>query len=168
MVWAQHAREPCAHVVNLHAGDVHIHALWNAAHEVARTAARLQDLSRALIADTGAPQRLPDKLRDGTWGVEGRKDRGALLCELILTKQLFQLLRYGGPAAGRILRKGVRGAAPTGVGRNRTRLLGSRLSSLVNSRFEGAKRSYVELRALQGRMAGLGIRVQVFVVVGCG
>lgn len=60
VVRAQHARETCAHGVDLHAGDVHIHAIWNAAHEVARTAARLQDLCRALIADTGAPQRLPD------------------------------------------------------------------------------------------------------------
>lgn len=90
MARAKHARKSRAHGVNFHAGHMDVHALGHAAHEVARAAARLQNLGSAPIADTGIPQRLPDELHDRTGGVEGGEDRRALLGELIFAQQLFQ------------------------------------------------------------------------------
>lgn len=91
MVGAKHACESRAHGVDFNAGHMYVHARGDAAHEVARSAARLQNLGCALVTDTGIPQRLPDKFNDGAGGVEGGEDRRALIGELILTQKLFQI-----------------------------------------------------------------------------
>ena len=52
MVRAKHTSKSRAHGVDLHAGHMDVHALGHTAHEVARAAARLQNLGCAIIADT--------------------------------------------------------------------------------------------------------------------
>ena len=91
MVGAKHACKPRAHWVDFDAGHMDVHSHGDAAHEVASSAARLQDLGPSLVTDTGIPQRLPDEFHDGAGGVEGGEDRRALIGELILTQKLFQV-----------------------------------------------------------------------------
>ena len=91
MVGAKHTRKSRTHGVDFHAGHMNVQARGDAAHEVARSAARLQNLGCALVTDTGIPQRLPDKFHDRAGGVEGGEDRRALIGELIFTQKLFQV-----------------------------------------------------------------------------